>query len=205
MSNNKSISLRFVKLEDAETLAQIYKPYVENTAVSFEYTAPDKAEFERRIKEKISTYPYIVAEYDGEIVGYCYASKFLPRPAYIHSVETTVYIKKDFHRGGVGKTLYLALEKLLALQNVISLNACIACADKDDETLNNNSLHFHSSMGYRYVGRFNASGYKFGRFYDMVWFEKLIAEPVAPFGEFIPFSQLLSEAQAVLSEINSRL
>lgn len=205
MSNNKSIFLRLVKLEDAETLAQIYKPYVENTAVSFEYTAPDKAEFERRIKEKISTYPYIVAEYDGEIVGYCYASKFLPRPAYIHSVETTVYIKKDFHRGGVGKTLYLALEKLLALQNVISLNACIACADKDDETLNNNSLHFHSAMGYRYVGRFNASGYKFGRFYDMVWFEKLIAEPVAPFGEFIPFSQLLSEAQAVLSEINSRL
>ena len=205
MSNNKSISLRLVKLEDAETLAQIYKPYVENTAVSFEYTPPDKAEFERRIKEKISTYPYIVAEYDGEIVGYCYASKFLPRPAYIHSVETTVYIKKDFHRGGVGKTLYLALEKLLALQNVISLNACIACADKDDETLNNNSLHFHSVMGYRYVGRFNASGYKFGRFYDMVWFEKLIAEPVAPFDEFIPFYQLLNEAQAVLSEINSRL
>lgn len=202
---NSSITLRFVKREDAEVLAEIYKPYVEETAVSFEYTAPDKAEFERRIEEKIPTYPYIVAESDGEVIGYCYASKFLPRPAYIHSVETTVYVKKGFHRGGVGKTLYLALEKILALQNIISLNACIACADKDDETLSNNSLHFHSSMGYRYVGRFNASGYKFGRFYDMVWFEKLISEPVLPCPDFIPFSQVLTEAEALLSEINSGL
>lgn len=200
-----NLKLRLVKKEDAKALAEIYKHYVENTAVSFEYIPPDEAEFKRRIDEKIKSYPYIVAECNGEIVGYAYASQFLPRPAYIHSVETTVYVRKDFHGNSVGKSLYLALEKLLAIQNVISLNACIACADVPDETLNNNSMLFHSRMGYRYVGRFNASGYKFSRFYDMIWMEKLISEPMCPCADFIAFEQVLDEAKDILAEFNSLL
>ncbi len=203
MSNK--LFLRLAKPEDAEVISLIYKPYVENTAVSFEYTPPDKDEFIKRIEEKIKEYPFIVAEYNGKVAGYCYASQFMPRPAYKHSVETTVYIKDGFNGNGIGRSLYLALEKLLSLQNVISLNACIACADIPDETLNNNSMMFHSKMGYRYVGRFNASGYKFGRFYDMIWMEKLIIEPKAPVPDFIPFPEILDEALQILSEVNSLL
>ncbi len=202
--NNKLI-LRLATPADAEALSFIYKPYVENTAVSFEYIPPDKEEFRKRIEEKVKEYPFIVAEFGGEVSGYCYASQFMPRPAYKHSVETTVYIKESFHGKGIGKNLYLALEKLLSLQNIISLNACIACADVPDETLNNNSMIFHGRMGYRYVGRFNASGYKFGRFYDMIWMEKLIVEPKAPVADFIPFPQVSDEALSILSELNSLL
>lgn len=204
-SDSAVLKLRIVKEDDALALAGIYKYYVENTAVSFEYIPPDEEEFKRRIKEKVKEYPYIVAESDGVVVGYAYASRFLPRPAYIHSVETTVYVRKDFHGNKVGKYLYLALEKLLKLQNVISLNACIACADVIDDTLNNDSMLFHSCMGYRYVGRFNASGYKFSRFYDMIWMEKLISEPEYPCDEFIPFEMISAEANHVLEDFVSGL
>lgn len=203
--NKEDLLLRFVRKDDAYALSEIYKPFVENTAISFEYIAPDAKEFEKRITEKTSEYPYIVAEYRGDVVGYAYASQFMPRPAYKHSVETTVYIKNGFHGLGVGKLLYLALEELLRLQNVLSLNACIACADIPDETLNNNSMLFHSKMGFRYVGRFNASGYKFDRFYDMIWMEKLISDPTEPFDDFIPFSDVTLKAQRILSEINGCL
>lgn len=203
--NDAELFLRIASLDDAYALSRIYKPYVENTAVSFEYIAPDAEEFKRRISSKLSEYPYIVAEYKGEIAGYAYASEFLPRPAYKHSVETTVYIKEDFHGKGIGKILYSALEKLSRLQNVLSLNACIACADVPDDTLNNNSMLFHGKMGYRYVGRFNASGYKFGRFYDMIWMEKLISEPTEPFDDFIPFGKVFDEAERLLSDINACL
>ena len=205
MNNSNNLHLRFASEKDAEALSLIYKPYVEKTAVSFEYIPPSKDEFGIRIAEKIKNYPFIVAEYNGEIAGYTYASQFMPRPAYQHSVETTLYLSHKFHKKGIGKSLYLALEKILTLQNVISLNACIACADVPDETLNNNSMLFHSKMGYRYVGRFNASGYKFGRFYDMIWMEKLISEPSASLDEFLPFSSIYKDAEAVLSEFNKLL
>lgn len=204
-SINEDVFIRIANENDAYSLSQIYKPFVENTAISFEYLPPDAEEFRRRIIEKIKNYPFIVAEYRGEVVGYAYASEFLPRPAYKHSVETTVYLKDNAQGKGIGKKLYLALEKLLKLQSVLSLNACIACTDAPDEILNNNSMMFHSSMGYRYVGRFNASGYKFNRFYDMIWMEKLIAEPDTPFAEFKPFCSVLDEAEKVLSDVNACL
>lgn len=204
MCNDKSkILIRIATSKDAQALAEIYKPFVESTAVSFEYIAPDDAEFAVRINTKLKDYPFLVAEINGEVSGYCYASAFLPRPAYKHSVETTLYIKNGYQNCGIGKKLYKALEELLKLQNVLSLNACIAFADTPDETLNNNSMAFHSKMGYRYVGRFNASGYKFGRFYDMIWMEKLISEPQIPFADFIPFSSITAGAQILLDKINA--
>ena len=203
MNNTQNLIYRFAHSDDAEQLSHIYKPYVENTAVSFEYVAPDAEEFRKRIEEKIKEYPFIVALIEDRIVGYCYASQFMPRPAYKHSVETTVYIDKDFHGKGIGRSLYFALERILELQNVISLNACIAFAHIPDVTLNNNSMMFHSRMGYRYVGRFNASGYKFGRFYDMIWMEKLITNPECPVGEFLPFGSVFDKAQVVLSDFNN--
>lgn len=204
-TEKNKLSLRLVEMTDAKALAEIYRYYVESTAVSFEYIPPDEEEFKRRIEEKINTYPFIVAEYNGIVVGYAYASRFLPRPAYIHSVETTVYVKKDFHGNKAGKCLYNALETILKLQNVISMNACIACADIPDDTLSNDSMFFHSRMGYRYVGRFKASGYKFSRFYDMIWMEKVISDPQCPCPDFLPFNKISDDARLILSEFHSCL
>lgn len=91
----RNVTIRMAKLGDAAELLGLYTPYVTDTAVTFEYSIPSEEEFKRRIKKTLEKYPYIVAEENGEIIGYCYASPFNEREAYNRSVETSIYIKKE--------------------------------------------------------------------------------------------------------------
>lgn len=166
--------IRVAKKQDAEALLAIYAPYVEKTAITFEYAVPTVREFERRMQHILEKYPYLVAERDGEIVGYAYAGVFKERAAYDWSVETTVYVREGWQKTGVGRELYNMLEKLLALQNIQNLNACIAYLETENELLTHNSVRFHEHMGYRLVGEFDRCGYKNGHWYNMVWMEKHI-------------------------------
>lgn len=166
--------IRVVNMQDARALLDIYAYYVENTAITFEYNVPTIQEFEQRMQHILSKYPYIVAERNGEIIGYACAGTFKGRAAYDWAVETTVYVRSDRQKSGAGRELYEALEKLLALQNIQNLNACIAYLDVEDQYLTHNSVQFHEHMGYRLVGEFYQCGYKSGRWYNMVWMEKHI-------------------------------
>lgn len=166
-------------ISDAEALLAIYEPYVLESAISFEYTVPDIEEFKGRMKKVLQRYPYLVAEEDGQIVGYAYASAFHEREAYDWSVEASIYLKTDCRGKGYGKCLYHALEEMLKRQNILNVNACIAYAEEEDQYLTNASQRFHERMGYRLVGKFTKSGYKFGKWYDMIWMEKLIGEHTA--------------------------
>ena len=170
------VIIRNAKLEDAAILLEIYRPYVEKTAISFECEAPSLEEFVGRMKKVMQRYPYIVAEKDGEIIGYAYASAFHSRAAFDWCVETTVYVREDQRKSGIGKRLYVALEEALAKQNVLNLYACIAYTTNPDKHLNNNSVEFHEHFGYRLIGVFEKCGYKFDRWYDMVWMEKHIGD-----------------------------
>lgn len=89
------IKIRSANIDDAETLLSIYKPYIENTAITFEYDVPSVEEFSGRIRGTLEKYPYLVLESAGEILGYCYASVFKGRAAYSRSVETSIYVKDD--------------------------------------------------------------------------------------------------------------
>lgn len=183
--------IRIATEQDAERLLKIYAYYVEHTAITFEYEVPSVEEFKRRIRKTLSRYPYLVLECDGEIMGYAYAGAFKERKAYDWAVETTIYIDKDARKKGLGKELYQALEKALALQNVINLNACIAYPAAEDEYLTKNSVQYHEHLGYRLAGEFHKCGYKFGRWYNMVWMEKCISShpdhplPVKRFEEIL--------------------
>lgn len=168
--------IRIATKEDARELLEIYAPYVEKTAITFEYDVPTVQEFEERIERVLEKYPYLVAEREGKIVGYAYASSFHSRAAYGWAVETTVYVHKEQKKTGIGKELYEALEKCLAMQNILNLNACIAYTEKKDPYLTKNSVQFHEHLGYRFVGEFYKCSYKFGRWYNMVWMEKHIGE-----------------------------
>ncbi|MDD6310490.1 MAG: GNAT family N-acetyltransferase [Firmicutes bacterium] len=165
-----------VKIEDAAELLEIYAPYVKNTAVTFEYDVPTLEEFEGRVKRISSEYPYIKAVKDGKILGYAYANTFKERKAYNWSVETTIYIREDDRRGGVGRALYNALEKSLNRMGVINMNACIGLPIEGDEHSSHDSYKFHQKMGFVLAGRFHNSGFKFNTWYDMVWMEKIIGE-----------------------------
>ncbi len=188
-----ALRVRLAAEADAEELLTIYAPYVEDTAVSFEYEVPALEEFRGRVRRTLERFPYFAAEDGGKIVGYVYASPFKERAAYDWSVETSIYVRRDSRRRGVGRRLYEALEAALLAQGVLNLNACIAWPPaEDDPYLNRDSVAFHERMGYAMVGRFHQCASKFGRWYDMVWMEKSIGahppEPpaVRPFPEVYP-------------------
>lgn len=165
-----------VTVEDAEELLAIYAPYVQDTAISFEYEVPSLAEFQERIQSISAILPYIKVVKEGEILGYAYADRFKSREAYDWSVEVTIYVRQDSHGLGIGRMLYHALENSLKHIGVLNMNACIAVPKVEDEHLSNASYHFHEKMGFHLVGRFHDSGYKFHTWYDMIWMEKMIGE-----------------------------
>lgn len=174
------ITIRAAKPEDAKELLDIYSYYVEKTAISFETEIPKVEEFRARIERTLKRYPYITACENGEILGYAYLSPFVGRKAYEHSAETTIYLKANKKRMGIGKELYNMIEKIAVEQNITNLYSCIGYADDEDEYLTNNSVDFHKHIGYRMAGRFYNCGYKFDRWYSMVWMEKIIGEHKKP-------------------------
>ena len=174
------MTVRFAVPADARALLRIYAPYVEKTAITFEYVVPSEIEFARRIAAISEKYPYLALEDGGEILGYAYAAPFKERAAYDWAVETTIYLRPDARGKGCGRTLYEALEENLRAQHILNANACIAYTEVEDETLTNASMRFHQKMGYQLVGHFHQCGYKFGRWYDMIWMEKLLGPHDTP-------------------------
>ena len=177
--NTSDITIRIASPSDAPELLAIYAPYITKTAISFEYDVPSVEEFADRIRTTLEKYPYLAAESDGHIVGYCYVSILHGRQAYDWSVETSIYVDQNKKRIGIGKKLHEALEEELRNRGFLNMNACIAYPAQEDEYLTRDSVEFHTHLGYRMVGQFHQCGYKFHRWYDMVWMEKLIGEHTA--------------------------
>ena len=182
--------IRIVKLSDIPQLLRIYSYYVLHTAITFEYEVPSEKEFENRIQNILKRYPYLVYEENNTIKGYAYASVFKGRKAYDWSVETTIYVDPDCKGKGIGKKLYIELEKYLKKQNILNVNACIAYPQTEDPYLTKDSVFFHEKSGYSMVGKFHACGYKFNRWYDMVWMEKMIGEHLEKQPAIIPFLEI---------------
>jgi phosphinothricin acetyltransferase len=186
MTTNASMIIRDADVADAKAIQAIYAPYVELTAVTFEYHVPSEDEFRRRIETVKQKYPWIVAERregddtsgmaDGKIVGYAYASAFKPRDAYQWAVETSIYVDQSMKRCGIGRQLHEALEQRLKAQGILNMNACISFIETEDEYLTQDSVRFHEQLGYKKVAHFHLCGKKFGRWYDMIWMEKLIGK-----------------------------
>lgn len=188
----RDIKIRVTSPDDASELLNIYRYYVMETAISFEYEVPALEEFKRRIEHTLEFYPYIVAEADGCILGYAYAGRLGERRAYDHAAELSIYVHKEMRHKGIGRLLYKNMEMLLKRMNVYNLYACIAYPRTDDDSyLTKNSAQFHEHEGFRLAARFQGCGYKFGRWYDIVWMEKILMdktsrpEPIRPFAEIL--------------------
>lgn len=109
-------TIRVVSPDDAAELLALYRPYVEETAISFEWETPTLEEFAARIRRTLTKYPYLVLEQAGELLGYAYLSPFHTRAAYAWGAETTIYLRRDSLGQGVGKALYTALEAVAKAQ-----------------------------------------------------------------------------------------
>ena len=171
---NTNCTLRYATPADAEALVAIYAPYVQKTAITYEYEVPSPAEFRRRIETYSQKHPYLVAESAGIPVGYAYACPLGSRPAFDWAVETAIYIREDCKGLGIGRALYAELEDILKRQGIRTLTAAVASVSHEDPYLTDASIRFHLKMGFSPVGTFHNAGCKFGRWYDLTWLEKAI-------------------------------
>ena len=184
------ICIRTATEADVPAMLNIYAPYVRETAISFEYDVPSPEEFSGRLRRTLTRYPWLAAEENGTILGYAYASAFHPRKAYEWCAEASIYVAQQARGRRIGSRLYERLETLLTRQHILVLYACIARPPQEDEHLTLASIRFHTRIGYRIVGEFPRCGFKFDRWYDMVWMEKRLAEPTEPPLPVLPFADV---------------
>ena len=176
------LTIRPARPSDIPAIAAIYQEAVRTGTASWELEPPTEAEMLKRFEAITGGgYPYLVAEEEGRLIGYAYAGRFQPREAYDWAVETSIYLDVDVRGRGIGTWLHAELEGACRSMNVQNMDACIAAPrEADDPHLTDASIGFHEHLGYRMVGRFEQVGYKFGRWYDMVWMERLIGDHATP-------------------------
>lgn len=168
------IVIRDAALTDAERILEIYDYYVKNTAITFEYVTPTLEEFQERMAKTMQRYPYLVVVKDGQVEGFAYAGPFVGRAAYDWSCELTIYLNHNAVSCGMGRALYETLQRALHNMGILNLYACIGYPEQDDEYLTTNSADFHAHLGFVKVGEFHQCGYKFRRWYHMIWMEKIL-------------------------------
>ena len=159
------MSIRQATPADLPRILEIYGPYVENTAISFEYTVPTLEAFTQRFLGITAHFPWLVWEEDGAVLGYAYGSLPFERVAYQWNASASIYLCSEACGKGIGKQLYAALEQLLQKQGYRKVYAVIT-------TANEASVAFHRAVGYRHTATMPDCGYKFGSWYGTVWMEK---------------------------------
>jgi len=155
--------------DDAAAIARIYAGYVEGSAVSFEEVAPGADEIARRMADP-PRLPWLVAEVDGAVVGYAYASHHRVRPAYRWSVDTSAYLAPEAAGRGLGTALYDVLLPLLRDLGHVSAYAAIALPNEASTAL-------HERLGFVELGTFRDVGYKLGAWRDVRWYHRRLVEP----------------------------
>ncbi len=153
---------------DAEAIARIYNHYVADTCVTFETEPLSGAEMAQRIADTLELpLPWLVADADGAIAGYAYASKWKGRCAYRYSVETTVYLDPLSTGQGLGRRLYVALIDAVKAQGMRTAIGGIALP-------NAASIALHERLGFRKVGHFEQVGFKQDRWIDVGYWQRLL-------------------------------
>lgn len=157
--------IRPARADDASDIADIYRPIVMETAISFETEPPCPQEMANRIETCSRTHPYLVAIRNNIIAGYAYGSFYRPRPAYAKSAEVTVYVSQAEQGKGIARLLYGQLLSRLGDQGFHTALAAIALPNEP-------SIRLHETVGFKKAGIFREVGYKFGQWHDVGWWQK---------------------------------
>ncbi|MDQ2050880.1 N-acetyltransferase family protein [Natronolimnohabitans sp. A-GB9] len=172
MERESDVRIRLARAEDAAAIRDIYAPFCESTAVTFEEQPPTEAELADRIESTLETYPWLVCTIDGRVVGYTYASRLRKRRAYQWTVELSVYVAADARSSGVGRGLYESLFAVLERQGVRDAYAVTTMPNPESE-------RFHERMGFERLADFPAMGHTDGDWHDVAWWRRPIAPKTA--------------------------
>lgn len=175
---SESSSLRLATPEDADAIAQIYAPWVSESAVSFEAQPPTAAVLAVRIALVLRRYPWLVLEQGGAVRAYAYATRLRDRQAYDWIAETSVYVDRSAQRRGLGEQVYTALLDILAMQGIVWAYGAIVVAS--DANTDGPSQRFHARVGFERFARFPGVGFKQGHWWDVEWWRFALAEPGQP-------------------------
>lgn len=170
------MKLRAATPDDAAAIADIYAPFVTGSAVSFEMEPPDAAAMRARIGAGGDLYPWLVADADGALLGYAYASPFRPRPAYRFTVETTIYLRPEACGRGLGPRLYAPLLSALEANGFTQAVAAITLP-------NEASVRLHERLGFALAGTYRQVGWKLGAWHDVGLWQRALAPVESPPGE----------------------
>lgn len=161
-------TIRLATIADGDAIAHIYRPAVLDSATSFEIVAPQGKEMGVRVERTLQRTPWLVCENGNDVVGYAYANTHKDRPAYQWSVDTTVYVRADQHRTGIGRALYMSLFAILVRQGFYSAYAGITLP-------NESSIGLHTAIGFTPIGVYRGVGFKHGAWRDVAWYERALA------------------------------
>jgi len=184
--------VRLATPDDGAACAAVYRPYVEDAAVSFELVSPVADEMAGRIARTLERTPWLVAEIDGVVRGYAYGSRHRERPAYDWTVETTVYVDEAFVGRGLGRALMSALLRVLRGQGFHLAVAGITLP-------NPGSVALHRSLGYTRVGEFEAIGWKRGGWHGVDWYALELGPRTAAPAPIVPV-RALPDLDSILPE-----
>ncbi|OBF62328.1 acetyltransferase [Mycobacterium sp. 852002-51971_SCH5477799-a] len=173
--------------EDADAVAEIYRPYVRDTAISFETMAPEAGEMRSRITTTLARVPWLVVTDDERVTGFAHASPHRVREAYRWSVDVSIYLNESVHRQGQGRRLNTALFNVLVAQGYINAYAGIALP-------NPASVGLHEALGFTPVGVFHGVGFKHDTWWDVGWWHRRLVDPPPAPPEPLPWSQLSDQA-----------
>ena len=156
------IAFRKFAWSDVPAITAIYRHYVDETVITFETEAPSEATMADRFGKLLDLgHPLIIAEADGVVLGYAYASFYRPRAAYRFTCEDSIYLAPDAVGKGIGGAL---LGRLLDESRAAGFKQMLAVITAERA----NSIRLHEKLGFRHVGRYEALGFKFDRWLDVV-------------------------------------
>jgi L-amino acid N-acyltransferase YncA len=159
------MNIRSGRLADASKIVEIYNDYIRSSHATFEVEPIDPVEMENRMSESVDNdYPFIVAEENGRIAGYAYGQRYRSRTAYIHSIEISVYIDREFVGRGLGTDLYNDLIPGILASGFHAVIAGISLP-------NNASIRLHEKFGFKKIAHFKEVGRKFDRWIDVGYWE----------------------------------
>ncbi len=163
------VTINLITNNDIEGVLKVYAPYIEETAISFEYEVPTLEEFIGRVHAITKQYPWLVAKEHGNVIGYAYGTTHRARTAYQWSVEVAIYMAKDYRGKGIGKQLYHQLFELLKQQGYCTAFAGMTLPNEKSEAL-------HLSCGFEEIGVFKNIGYKNNQWHSVKWFQKQLGD-----------------------------